>query len=330
MKLLYDADVERHVSMEATLDALARVYESVREGRAGTAPRLTRDLPGGWIRLMTAHDEASGHMVSKIFNLARGTGVRYLLLVHRLEDGALVGLVDGRRITDLRTGGMSGLVLRELDPQRAPVEVGIIGSGHQARMQLDAIREVRDVTRVRVFSPTADNRERFAAVNATPDSPVIAVDSGAAACDGADVVVLATSSTAGTPVIEHDWLTDRAIVLGVGSTKPEQVEIPAETLSAAQWVVVDTLHACEEAGDLRLAVEAGDLTVDEVHTLETAPTPSAAQWTGGPFVFKSVGSGVQDLALAVECLDRASRLGGGVDVDEVTSLKEPMAGSPKP
>lgn len=330
MKLLYDADVERHVSMATTLDALARVYDSVRDGRAGTAPRLTRELPGGWIRLMTAHDETSGHMVSKIFNLTRGTGVRYLLVVHRMQDGALVGLVDGRRITDLRTGGMSGLVLRELDPDRAPIEVGIIGSGHQARMQLEAIREVREVTRARVFSPTPANRERFAATTSTPGSPVTATESGAAACDGADVVVLATSSTAGTPVIDHDWLVDRAIVLAVGSTRPQQVEVPSETLSAAQWVVVDALHACEEAGDLRLAIDAGDLSTPEVHTLETDPTPTAAQWTGGPFVFKSVGSAVQDLALAVVCLERAAERGGGVDVDEVTSLKEPMAGSPSP
>jgi alanine dehydrogenase len=328
MRILFDADVERAMSMASVFDPLAAVYDSVRAGTAGSAPRLTSSTPTGWVRLMTAYDEVTGFSVAKVFNLARGTGVRYVLLLHRLTDGELVAMIDGRRISGLRTGGMSGQVLRQLGVGSVRGDVAILGSGHQAAMQLEAVAAVLPVRRVRVFSPTAANREAFAVrMSRQLGLRVEASSTPEGACDGAEIVVLATNSTAGEPILRNAWLAPRSVILGIGSTRPTSVELDADTLAATQWVVVDTVHALEEAGDLHEALAAGALDVERVRSLESAGPPTADEWTEGHLVFKSVGSAVQDLALAVRCYLDAEVADAGAVVPPVASLKAAIGGS---
>lgn len=322
MRILSDEDVQRSLSMATVFEPFAAVHDSLRAGTAGASPRLTSVTPTGWVRSMTAYDEVTGFAVSKVFNLARGTGVRYVLLLHRLSDGELVAMIDGRRISGLRTGGMSGLVLREVWVGGHAADVAVLGAGHQASMQLEALAEVVPLRSVRVFSPTAASRTAFSARMADRlGVPVAAVGSAEQACDEARIVVVATNSTAGEPVIREPWLTPRSVILGIGSTRPESVELDPDTLEAAQFVLVDTVHACDEAGDLRQALTTGALGPDRVRSLAEQPVPTAIEWTRGHLVFKSVGSAVQDLALAVVCHTAAEVADAGTVVPAVTSLK---------
>lgn len=325
MRLLRDEALRASLSMVEAIDALETVYEHVRAGQAEAAPRLSVPLPTGWVRLMAAHDEVVGYSAVKVFNLARGAGVRYAVMLYRLSDGELRAMLDGRLITDLRTGGMSGLVARHL-PKKAGTRVAVIGSGHQARMQLEALAAVMALGPVTVFSPTRRNREAFAEdMGPQLGVRVATADSAPAALEGAEVVVVATSARDGEPVVRGRWLEPDALIFAVGSTRAESVELDAEAFEQAQWVLVDTVHACEEAGDISGAIRAGAVDADAVVSLESRPPIAQADWTAGHLIFKSVGSAVQDLALAHLAVDHGAA-DHGDETAALLSLKQPVAG----
>jgi ornithine cyclodeaminase/alanine dehydrogenase-like protein (mu-crystallin family) len=206
-----------------------------------------------------------------------------------------------------------------------PVRVGLIGAGHQARMQLESLAAVYQVRSATVFSPTAAHREAFAReMAARLKFPVNAAGSAEAAARGHEAVVVATSSRSREPVLRGAWLDRCRLLCAVGSTRPESVEVDADCFRGARLVVVDSQRAAEEAGDLQAAVTSGAAPAEKQATLAQLVAGKAAVPTQGRVVFKSVGSALQDLALAARYYDV---LGSSAvaRVGSLASLKEPVS-----
>ncbi|MGZ9010935.1 MAG: hypothetical protein ACXW2L_01610, partial [Burkholderiales bacterium] len=162
MALILGADaLEGVLDMREAIDLLEAVSEHEAAGKTFVSPRSSSSFEGGWMRMMFAADYASGYAATKAFHMVQGAGVRYVVSLYRLADGELLAVIDGRLITDLRTGAASGVVARKLKID-GPVSVGVIGAGHQSRMQLEGLASVYRVESAQVFSPTAENRERMA------------------------------------------------------------------------------------------------------------------------------------------------------------------------
>src|SRR5689334_197894 len=162
MALILGAEaLEGVIEMREAIDLLEGMSQREAAGRTFVSPRLNSLFEGGWMRMMFAADYASGFAATKAFHMIEGVGVRYVVSLYRLSDGELLAVLDGRLITDLRTGAASGVVARKLEID-GPVTVGLIGAGHQARMQLESLASVYKVDSASVYSPTAENRERLA------------------------------------------------------------------------------------------------------------------------------------------------------------------------
>ncbi len=316
--------LEGVLSMRDAIDLLEQMSHHEAAGQTLISPRQTTQFKNGWMRLMFAADYASGYGVTKVFHRVRGVGVRYVVSLYRLQDGELLAVLDGRLITDLRTGAASGVVARHVTLP-AEVTVGIIGSGHQARMQLESLATELKVARATVFSPTPANREKFAAdMSAKLGIVVSAVDCAEPAVRGHDIVVVATSAIGAEPLVHAAWLQDCKLVCAVGSTRLESVEVDAATFANAEWVIVDSLLAAEEAGDLQRAISSGILARDRQITLAQIVTQGKRAMRGGYAVFKSVGSGLQDLALAARYYELLKPRPGLHDAHGLGSLKVPL------
>jgi ornithine cyclodeaminase/alanine dehydrogenase-like protein (mu-crystallin family) len=162
MALMLGAEaLEGVITTREAIDLLEGMSEHEAAGKTFVSPRLSTAFEGGWMRMMFAADYASGFGATKAFHMIQGAGVRYVVSLYRLSDGELLAILDGRLITDLRTGAASGVVARKVKID-GPVSVGLIGAGHQSRMQLETLAGVYRVESATVFSPTAENRERFA------------------------------------------------------------------------------------------------------------------------------------------------------------------------
>ena len=152
---------------------------------------------------------------------------------------------------------------------------------------------------VAVYSPTAANRDSFARqMRETLGIPITAVSSVEAAVRGRTVVATATSARGRAPILHGEWLDGCRLLCAVGNTRPQFAEVDVRCFADAKLVVVDTPHAIEEAGDLRQAVAAGALPEEKRATLADIAAGKVTVPPDGLVVFKSVGSALQDLALA--------------------------------
>ena len=127
-----------------------------------------------------------------------------LIFLFGIEKGELRAVMHDGYVNQMVTGATGALGVKYLSPDDAHF-VGTIGSGWQAQGQLKAVATVRDITDVKVFSPTEANREAFArTMSSEIGAEVIPVSSYEEAVRGSDIVITATSSYA--PFLRGDWL----------------------------------------------------------------------------------------------------------------------------
>lgn len=166
-----------------------------------------------------------------------------LVAVWDADDGRFRGLVVGGAVGVLRTGGIGGVAVDALARPDATT-LGVLGSGPQARAQLEAVDAVRDLETVRVYSPTRANRRALAGKLDDRLAPsVAAVADAETAVRGADVVVCATDSE--EPVLETAWLEAGTHVTSLGPKFADGSELPGDLPDRADRVVTDSLAQVE-------------------------------------------------------------------------------------
>jgi len=246
-------------------------------------------------------------------NSARGLPThRASILLLDPNTGALIALMDGRLITEMRTAAVSAVSAKHMARADAGV-LAILGSGVQARSHLAALTLWRSFTEVRVWSPTADHVRQFAAESPVP---VRVRRSAAEAVQGADVVVLATASA--TPVVEAGWVTQGAHVVSVGACRPNQREMDPALMALARVVVDSREAAFQESGDIILGLREGRFKsghiVAELGEVISGDVPGRTA-EHEITVFKSLGLAVEDLAAARLAYLRAMEQGKGNEID---------------
>lgn len=215
-------------------------------------------------------------------------------------DGSPLGMVDGPTLTAIRTGAGCGLATRLLASEGART-LAMLGSGAMAFDQVEAVRAVRPIERVMVWSRSAENARRLAARVAGE-----VVEDADEAVNQADIVSCATPAT--TPLFESDSVRAGAHINAIGAFRPDMVEIPADVLDRA-YVVVDGYEAAAaEAGDLIQADRQPNATLSE---MLAGTHPQVGE---DVTVFKSVGVAAQDVAAAHRALVNAEAQGLGVEL----------------
>ena len=197
-------------------------------------------------------------MGAKVFGMSRDKRVGYMIALMDQQTGGFAGLIDAYYVTSFRTGATSAVAVDRLASQK-PQTVAILGSGSEANSHTYALNEIRLISSLRVFSPTAQNREAFAArIQRELGIPSVAVASAEAAVSGSDLVVACARSHDETPILHGHWLKPGVVVVSIGSTLPEQREIDASVVNACDLIVCDMPdEVIEETGDMIAAKTAG-------------------------------------------------------------------------
>ncbi|HXG88929.1 MAG TPA: ornithine cyclodeaminase family protein [Vicinamibacterales bacterium] len=259
-----------------------------------------------------------GAKVVTVFNDNHKRGLPSHLATILLLDpdtGALVAVMDGRYITEARTAAVSAVSARHLSNQDAST-LAIIGSGVQARSHLESYAAVRSLREVRVWSPQARSRERFVE-ETTGRIPARIVDSASAeaALDGAELVVLATSSA--TPVIEDAWVMPGAHVVSVGACRPDQREMAPELVARARLFVDSRSASLIESGDIVMGI--CEKRFNEGHVIGELGDVVLGRLDGRTndeqvTVFKSLGMAVEDVVAADLVFQKALDTGAGTEL----------------
>lgn len=323
---LTDQDVATLANFEDAIAAIRAAY-SAAEDEHRTPGRIFADSQREWMRIMPSIP-ASGQLFgakSIVGSFADGLQVSYMINLFDKDTAELVALIDGNRVTGLRTASTTAVGASTILPNK-PVSIGVIGSGFEARSHLQALGNVAEFSSIRVFSPTPANREAFAADFSTRDgSQAVPVSSADEAVDGADLILCAARSRDETPIIRAETVARDATVISIGSTTRGQREVPVELIDRASTIVVDTYdEVVHDSGDMLAAQAAGIHLNGKVLSLNTAlNSQTSIDTSNGIRIYKSTGSGLQDIVVAEMLYNRARALGMGTELPAtiVTSAK---------
>ncbi len=286
MLYITEDQVREHLTMHQAVRLMRETFEELRSGAAQNQPRRRMFLPTGTV-LHSMAGSWGKYLGTKVYATnARHGAAYFFFLLFDAETARPLATFEANHLGQIRTGAASGYATDILAAPKAAT-LGIIGSGFQARTQLAAMREVRELRDVRVWSRDAKNRARFAAANDARE-----VGSAEEAVRGAEIVVTATWSK--DPVLDAAWIAPGTHINAMGSNQAQRRELPAELIQRADLIAVDALDVAKiESGDLILAaVDWSDPRIVELAKVESRPA-------GNPVtIFKSNGLGVEDVAAA--------------------------------
>jgi alanine dehydrogenase len=289
MLYLSEEDVRELLPMREAIGRMRDAFQALAQGQAANQPRRRLILDTG----ATLHSMAGAYKKyfgTKFYSTHPKYGAHFYFVLYDAETARPLAWMEANHLGQIRTGAASGYATDFLSNPKADT-LGVIGSGFQARTQVEAIRAVRPIKRVRVWSRNEEKRGKFA-------EEVSAEAAGTAeeAVRGAQIVVTATNAT--EPVIENAWIAPGTMINAMGANRPASRELPSELVCRADLVVVDSLEQAKiESGDLIMA----DCwrNVRELQSLERHF--DSDQIT----IFKSLGIGVEDVAAGAFVYERA-------------------------
>src|SRR5436190_16205647 len=209
-----EEEVDRLLDMRAALAAVEEAFRELGAGRATNRPRRRLGVPNGMLHIMPAALPSQGVLGFKAYTTFPN-GARFLFHLYDSETGELLALIQADRLGQRRTGAATGVATRYLARPEAAV-LALFGAGWQARSQLEAVCAVRSIREARVYSRSPERREKFCAEMQTAvGATLLPAASPAAALDGADVVVTAT--TCREPVFDRPVLQPALHVHVVGT-----------------------------------------------------------------------------------------------------------------
>ena len=283
MLQITEEQVRKLLPMREAVRLMRETFAALRTGAALSQPRRRLVLPNG----STLHSMAGAwgkYFGTKFYSTHPKHGAHFFFFLFDAETGTPLAQFEANMLGQIRTGAASGYATDVLAAPKAST-LAVIGSGFQAHAQVEAIREVRKLADIRVWSRSEARRSEFA-----KQMGARATKTAEEAVRGADIVVTATFSK--EPVIEAAWVAAGAHVNAMGSNRADRRELPSDLIARADLIAVDSIEQCKiESGDLLLApVDWNDRRVVELAHVDGRPA-------GAPItIFKSVGLGVEDVA----------------------------------
>jgi len=311
---LSDQEVAQLLPMDECIDVLEEAFAHAGTGKVDNRPRNRIRMPGGFFHFMVASNEGHGVFGYKAYPSFAG-GAKMIVMLYDYETGALLSCMEGGRLGQIRTGAASGLATKYMAKKDAAT-VAVIGSGFQARTQLEAVCAVRDIKGVKVFSRKEDRRTAFAERSSeTLKVDVKAVESAQECVEGADVVIVITSAR--EPALLGEWLSPGAHVNAAGGNHWMRREVDEETVLRSEVIVVDDLDQAKiECGDLMWLEPRGSFRWDMAKELQDVV---AGRVNGRPSeesitLFESMGLALEDIAAAHLVYNKAKAQGIGQEL----------------
>ena len=306
-----ERDVAELIALPQAIEALERILALEANSEAENLPKT---------HLMVARNDAMHAIGASVagagicgFKTWVNVGGRSQTTVtlFSLEDGACLAVLEATALGQMRTAAMTGVGTARLAPANAD-EMAIVGTGKQSLPQIAAVHAVRPLRSVRVSSRNPGTRAAFAEqVAARLGIRTTSVDSVRDAVAGMPIVTLVTNST--EAFLEAGMLETGSHLNAMGAIVPARAEFAGDVFDRADLVAVDYLRGVRDlSAEFRGRYGDDENAWKEVRTISSIVAadqfrPPAADLT----LFKAMGMGISDLALAIEVLERARAAGRG-------------------
>ncbi len=321
--LLREKEIGELLSMREAIAAVEEAFRQKGEGRVQMPPKSYIFFPkyAGDFRVMPAYLEGSEEAGVKVVNVhpenpRRGLpSIMATILLLDPATGMPVVLMGGTLITAIRTGAAGGVAAKYLARKESRV-VGMVGAGVQARAQLEALREVLEVEKVKVVSAHPSKAREYAEeARKEYGIEVEGMKRVEEVVRGSDVVVTTTPSRA--PLVRSEWVSEGTHLNAIGADAPGKQEVEPELLRRAK-VVVDDLEQALHSGEVNVPFSRGLFRKEDIYGELGEIVIGKKQGRTSPSeitLFDSTGLAIQDVVVAWMVYRKARRLGKGEEIE---------------
>lgn len=294
-------EVRSLLTMPMAVEAVEDISRKQAIGEVVVHPRRRFEFNhGNFFHYMAAADHSDGFIAMKQYTFVRGR-LQFLVPLYEMATGRLLALIEADFMGQLRTGAASGVATKYLAARDAK-SAAIIGTGGQAKTQLEAIAAVRQLEIVYAYGRDPNRREAFCQeMSQRIGVPVRAASSAGEAVKAAHIVCTAT--TAMHPVVKGADLETGVHINAIGANHGHKRELDDEAVASADVIVVDSVEQSrQEAGDLIIAFHGDESCWTGVKRLSDIVAGKAIGRTSDTeaTLFKSNGIASWDLAVAMK------------------------------
>jgi ornithine cyclodeaminase/alanine dehydrogenase-like protein (mu-crystallin family) len=304
-RIIQDEQDFHRISMSEAVDLMRDALISVVSGTLVAPARHTLKVGNGGLTF-TMGGESNNHQIAgfRVYDSVapNATDHQHLTAVYDSVTGILKGLIVGRWVGDFRTGAIGGVAIDQLAHRDTKI-LSLIGTGKQARTQLQAALAVRTFETIRVFSRDAQRCRNFAdELSQVTGVAIDPVDSSREAVSEADIIITATTSS--TPVILSEWLKPGAHINLIGPKFSDACELEPSIFQRASLLATDSPDQALAFGD-QLIVE----SLTDIPPLQDLATLVASDYSRpvrdrGISVFVSLGLAATEVILANAILQK--------------------------
>ncbi len=324
LRLLNMAEVERTLSMSDVLGLVEKAFEERGRKRVQMPPKsyLFFSKFSGDLRVMPAYLEGMNEAGVKLVNVHPDNPSKYglptvlaTIVLFAPETGAPISIMDGTRITAMRTAAASGIAVKYLARKDAKV-LGVIGAGYQSLFQLEALNEVMKLESVKIFDMIEGKADNLAVMARKKFG--LSVGKAATAEEavrGSDVVVTITPARA--PIVRSEWVVKGMHINAIGADALGKEELEAGMLSRAK-IVIDDWEQASHSGEINVPLSKKIITraniyaeIGEIVAGDKPGRVSEDEIT----VFDSTGMAIQDVITAWHAYEVAEEKGIGQEIE---------------
>ncbi|HEX4379747.1 MAG TPA: ornithine cyclodeaminase family protein [Candidatus Acidoferrum sp.] len=294
-------EVRSLLTMPMAVEAVEDISRKQATGEVVVHPRRRFEFKGGnFFHYMAAADHTAGFIAMKQYTYVRGH-LQFIVPLYEMSTGNLLALIEADYMGQLRTGAASGVATKYMASRDAK-SAAIIGTGGQAKTQLEGIAAVRQLEIVHAYGRDPVRREAFCLeMSVRLGIPVHAAASASEAVRAAHIVCTAT--TAQNPVIKGADLETGVHINAIGANHANRRELDDEAVASADVIVVDSVEQSrQEAGDLIIAFHGDESCWTGVKRLSDVVAGKVTGRTSDSeaTLFKSNGIASWDLAVAIK------------------------------
>jgi len=300
---LKESDVQALAPMADVINALEEAFRHQAEGSAFNNPRTRLKMPGSTLHILPA--AIPGYFGYKAYTSAAG-GARFLFFLFQAGSTDLLAIMQADVLGQIRTGAATGLATRLMaNPDAA--DATLFGAGWQAQSQLLAMDAVCNLKRVHIVNRKKERREEFIRkMQPQVKTQLLEAESAEGAVRISQIVTTMTSSR--EPVLKGEWLQPGTHVNAAGGNLLLRRELDDEAVLRSARVVVDSIEQAKlEAGEFVGPIETGRRHWENFIELREVVSGTKAGRTNPQEItlFKSVGLGLEDVAIAKLVYERA-------------------------
>ncbi|MBN2517823.1 MAG: ornithine cyclodeaminase family protein [Candidatus Altiarchaeota archaeon] len=319
MLLIKKSELQGLLSMEEAINAVEEAFKKHAIGKSVCPSKIQFVLPGQlwkWWAFMPCYIEGIGMGVKVVSDYPsektpKKPTISATSVLCDESSGDIKAVMDGAYLTALRTGAIGGIAAKYLSRKDSEV-VGLIGCGVQGRMQLEGVKQVREIKRVLVSDVNKASIASFKKDMEARLKVSIEETSVQELAKNSDIIITATSSRA--PVLLGEWVGNGTHITSVGAHTSDARELDYHLIKKSK-VVIDSQDALK-SGDLKNPLEDFFIKADELTEIKDVINGKRIRKDIDDItLFKTVGTALQDVAVSALAYKKAKATGLGTEID---------------